>query len=833
MSKKYTDELAFSIACSSIGNVPSADILKDNVLTLYENDKWIKYADIVDYDDNQGNYYSTIKYWVIENETVKQFEYPPEIYYWYVVHPEICSEDALYFYDKFWRDYLFNHNDLGYPLLKEKLSEIEYLWDCESYTQHGQRLWSWSMENHPTAIEAISYWIGKTVPAQAIGDRPLQPNVIAHEHNGWCGELQKLATAAQRTALVPSVGINNIGEDHVWREFYERGWHQNDNYWSDGGGSVDMPDTYGYGWNKDMSALFAWKGDDSIYEVTPTYIHPEDRKTVCFSVLDRHFQPVDGVRITIAVWGPNDITWLKYKILGTLEGIWDSIPDLLKGKILQFFYDRIYERIDRIPDVVDGPIYTIWNYTDMDGKSCFELGQNRSYVLIVQHGNLRDPIIPARYNRIRLMKNPVDKNYKIWLPFLSPLKDKHWNVKMPSGDIDFKVFFNSRSYQAHNSILWIDDKGVYERDADIDFFIVDEDNFNKYRDGFRFNCHNYKSDNKGDIVVNAQKNDWYLVFRNNGHSSNMILNFSCSVEMSTTEDKLKIVSPDTSIFKNPVFNIGETVIISGIATDNIILHVGGIPYEVTIQDYEWFFSWNTTGLNPGEYIIMAECGSTQDEIIIKLIDEFPPIVKIDIPLDSEIVEVKILSISGHAFDNLGVEKVEVSLDNGEWKETTGSEFWYIEWDISGYDLGDHKISARAFDTVGGVFIDEISIVINESGNSWGPIINNFYHQPAHPTNVSNIVIYANVTMGSPYNIKKVILNWDDGMNLNSKEMFRYADNPVQERHEEDPLKNVSNDPIFGLELGQFSTNTNITYLIKAVDTANNIVVSKEKFLTIE
>ena len=169
MSKKYTDELAFSIACSSIGNVPSADILKDNVLTLYENDKWIKYADIVDYDDNQGNYYSTIKYWVIENETVKQFEYPPEIYYWYVVHPEICSEDALYFYDKFWRDYLFNHNDLGYPLLKEKLSEIEYLWDCESYTQHGQRLWSWSMENHPTAIEAISYWIGKTVPAQAIG----------------------------------------------------------------------------------------------------------------------------------------------------------------------------------------------------------------------------------------------------------------------------------------------------------------------------------------------------------------------------------------------------------------------------------------------------------------------------------------------------------------------------------------------------------------------------------------------------------------------------------------------------------------------------------------
>ena len=280
MSKRYVDEIAFSIACSSIGYVPSVDLIKENVLILYENDEWIKYADIVDYDDDQGNYYSTVRYWVTENKTVKQLEYPPEIYYWYIVHPEVVS-DPEFIYGKFWRDYLFNHNDLGYPLLKEKLSEINYLWDCESYFQTGQRLWKWSMENHPTAIEAISYWIGKVVPEQAYGDRPGQPNVIAHEHNGWCGELQRIATAAQRTALVPSVGICNIGEDHVWREFYERGWHQNDNWWADGGGAVDKPDIYAYGWGKDMSALYAWRGDDSVYEVTSTYIQPKDRKTVC------------------------------------------------------------------------------------------------------------------------------------------------------------------------------------------------------------------------------------------------------------------------------------------------------------------------------------------------------------------------------------------------------------------------------------------------------------------------------------------------------------------------------------------------------------------------
>ena len=52
---KYVDEIAFCIACSSFGNVPGTDIILDNVLTLYEIDEMINYADIVDYDDESGN----------------------------------------------------------------------------------------------------------------------------------------------------------------------------------------------------------------------------------------------------------------------------------------------------------------------------------------------------------------------------------------------------------------------------------------------------------------------------------------------------------------------------------------------------------------------------------------------------------------------------------------------------------------------------------------------------------------------------------------------------------------------------------------------------------
>ncbi len=73
-SKQYTDEIAFSIACCPGGKVPSPALLKQNAESLYEHDQWIAYADVVDYDDGTGNYFSTIRYTVLENGTEKHFD---------------------------------------------------------------------------------------------------------------------------------------------------------------------------------------------------------------------------------------------------------------------------------------------------------------------------------------------------------------------------------------------------------------------------------------------------------------------------------------------------------------------------------------------------------------------------------------------------------------------------------------------------------------------------------------------------------------------------------------------------------------------------------------
>ena len=442
-SKQYADEIAFSIACCPGGKVPPAALLKENAESLYEHDEWIGYADIIDYDDGTGNYFSTIRYRILDNGNDQYFTLPPEIYYWYIVHPKLTMAEIDDTYGVVWREYLTEHNDLGYPLLKEKLSDIQYLWDNTSYYQGAYRLWTPSISEHPTAVEAVSYWIGKTVPNQAIGDRPGKPSIIAHEHNDWCGELQAIATAAQRAALIPSIPACNVGEDHVWREFYERGWHENDNWWSDTGGAVNEPDVYAYGWGKNMSAIYTWRGDDTISDDTARYIHPQDRITVTFTIKDSYLQPVDGARVIVLVKGPKDISSIKNLIWAKIQGIWDRLPDFLKGKILSFLFEKMKGRFNAIPSEITGVAITTWNYTDLDGRCSFQLGKNLEYLFLIQEGDLRVPWQLARHNTLRSLNSHTDKDFRITITDISNRPQRTIKRTLPSGDCRFIGSFSS------------------------------------------------------------------------------------------------------------------------------------------------------------------------------------------------------------------------------------------------------------------------------------------------------------------------------------------------------------------------------------------------------
>ncbi len=833
-SKTYADEIAFSIACCPVGRVPSAALLKENAEALYDHDQWIAYADIIDYDEGTGDYFSTIRYRVLEDGMEQQYELPSEIYYWYVVHPKITNEEIDAVYGPLWRNYLFEHNDLMYPLLKEKLSLIQYLWDCESYYQPAARLWSICIEEHPTAIEAISYWIGKTVPYPAFGDRPVQASVIAHEHNGWCGELQKIAIAAQRAALVPSIAASNVGEDHVWREFYERGWHENDNWWSDTGGAVDQPDVYAYGWGKNMSAIYQWRGDGTILHDTARYIHEEDRITVDFKVTDLFRQPVDGARVIVLVKGLKDITYYKNLVWERIQRIWDKLPEFLKGRLLTALFGRVEERLHQVPDVMKGVTIATWNYTDSNGWCSFELGKNLEYVFLIQEGNLKKPWQLARHNILRSLTTGVDKQFKITLLDVSHKPQQITKEVLPLGDCQFHLHMSCEGYQLQRHFI-NDGIGRHESEVLLECFFVDPENFERYTNGQSFVCYNYLNVQDATFTGLTIPQDWYVVFRNTNRQTYVFLDVSVDVSVQTTADHVQIVTPDAVLFETPIVNVGDTVLLSGVAsTDLVFLCFDENPavIECPVVEGEWVYAWDTSRETLGTHVITAATlGNITDEQTILLIDVLPPMLSVETPVEGASVERGILSISGYSSDNLGVDYVEISLNNST-KTAVGTTTWNLSWDLSEYPLGDYVLSVKAVDTQGLVCLQTRRFVLNESGHSWGPQIHSISYTPLNLTNISNVIIYANVTSTSPFAIRSITLYCYDGTDTISYEMYRYGDFPMQTRHEEDPLFNQSNAPVSGVELGQFPSGQTIGFWIVATDTAGNAIQSEGDSFTI-
>ncbi len=77
-----------------------------------------------------------------------------------------------------------------------------------------------------------------------------------------------------------------------------------------------------------------------------------------------------------------------------------------------------------------------------------------------------------------------------------------------------------------------------------------------------------------------------------------------------------------------------------------------------------------------------------------------------------------LLISGTAGDNVGVQKVEIELDNGTWVTATGTTAWSLNLNSSNFLNGPHVISARATDTSGNVSLTNTAHIwfFNVPGN---------------------------------------------------------------------------------------------------------------------
>ncbi len=297
------DEVAFCVA--TIGPevlthpLFNPDLLYANSQQLYMVDDSLRYADIVDRGDPPGDYWSTLRLRVLDAGDTVEVELPRDIYYYYVVHPTTSDELPRlddYVLDKHWREYFFYEADSGFPVLCDYIKQAEVVWARQLERYPSGR----PFEADDYALDVIGNWVDRTITGGATGNRPIHPNVICHEHNGNCGEIQDMLTAACRTCLIPAVNCSDPCEDHVWNEFWDGQWYP---YALDRTTRI-ADSACGYeelhGGSKRISAVFNWRPDGYWWTVTGEY---SLTCSLYVRVLDLRGLPVDAARVLVYTEG--------------------------------------------------------------------------------------------------------------------------------------------------------------------------------------------------------------------------------------------------------------------------------------------------------------------------------------------------------------------------------------------------------------------------------------------------------------------------------------------------------------------------------------------------
>ena len=472
----YIDEIAFSIANTSAEYLSSPycypEIFIENAFNIYTADIFLNYVEIMDYGTSASdeNYYSTTLYWKIdENGDQVQVEVPRDIYYMYIVHPKITDEipafiDPDIIEDNtthnnnivspdegvFWRYYIFNNNDSGYPLLRDELMNSTVLWDFTNNSPND-------------AIHTLGQWINSSMSFTSNNERPHQPVRIYKKHIGRCGEYADISTAAARSALIPCTGILAISGDHTWNEFWDEQWIQ----WEPVNGYLNNPLVYENGWGKVFGSVFEIRSNGYLTPVTEVY--SEETATITIFALDANGNPIDGARIKLRADNASD-NW----------GYTDN-----EGKYTFIVGDarNYYARMDS--DIGSDPI---------DTSQYYEVALNTVGGQTYTYSTTAEGIMPeVLYNPVTIPEDDTD-DYKLVIDFTVPEQVITGSIIMD--DIDDTQFYNK-----------IDD-GI------INFFMADWIGYLYFTDGQIFDTFNeYIGISEGEIEFDIPANEmWYAMF---------------------------------------------------------------------------------------------------------------------------------------------------------------------------------------------------------------------------------------------------------------------------------------------------------------------------------
>jgi hypothetical protein len=145
--------------------------------------------------------------------------------------------------------------------------------------------------------------------------------------------------------------------------------------------------------------------------------------------------------------------------------------------------------------------------------------------------------------------------------------------------------------------------------------------------------------------------------------------------------------------------------VTGTAADNVgvakvEVSLDGGAYSLANGGTTW--SFNLSGLSSGPHTLTARAsdaaGNSGSASRSFSVDITPPSILISSPAGGQVLTSASHTVTGTAADNVGVAKVEVSLNGGAYTLVGGSQSWSIS--LSELSGGAHSLTARASDAVG-------------------------------------------------------------------------------------------------------------------------------------
>lgn len=345
------DEVAFTVAHLSPEVLADKDfhpeVLELNARLLYARDADLDYVRIEDVGTPgvDEDAYTHAIYQVEVDGVVEEHAIDADTWYWYVVHPRI-EDERPYYVDPwaacpnygtqcpvapdqgtFWREYLWDGaaescpEGLTCPVLADAMVGQTVLWKSHGGTADNG------------AIEAITGFLHAAMDFGALSERSIQPVRIYGLAHGNCGEWADITAASARTALIPTINVGAMANDHTWNEFWDGDWQQwepvngwalHTTYYVDGDHQTPTES------NNKVYAVSATRGDAAHWSRTATYGNPF---TLRVSVVDKNGVPVDGA--AVSAWGPMTVYGYDDYFVPALEGYTglDGVVDLEVGEL--------------------------------------------------------------------------------------------------------------------------------------------------------------------------------------------------------------------------------------------------------------------------------------------------------------------------------------------------------------------------------------------------------------------------------------------------------------------------------------------------------------------